>query len=146
MAYRPKTNEVLAIECKSYLDSFGVSAKEFLESESPTKGRYKLFNEPTLRNIVLARLQVQLADEGLIGGHCTTQLALAVGKFRSSLDREMLRDQFKEKGWRLIDDLQLREWVIELADRGYEDSIATIVSKLIVPSHAVAIGKRKDGV
>lgn len=131
VAYRPKTNEVLAIECKSFLDSFGVKASEFLDSDGPTKGRYKLFNEAKLREVVLAKLHSQLEQEGLVGPDSTVQLALAVGKFRSSADRVLLHDRFCERGWRLIDDLQLRKWAIELSKRGYEDSVATIVAKLV---------------
>src|SRR5689334_11602038 len=57
VAYKGSTNEVLAIECKSLLDSRGVvfEAGEF----SPTE-RYKMFTDLVLRKVVLKRLSKQL--------------------------------------------------------------------------------------
>lgn len=133
VAFQPKIDKILVVECKSFLDSFGVRASEFLDSTGPTKGRYKLFNEAKLREVVLGRLHAQLVIEGLALENSSIRLAMAVGKFKSIADREELHERFKARDWQLIDDLQLRKWALELSERGYEDNVATIVSKLIAP-------------
>lgn len=143
IAFQPRSNQVLLIECKSFLDSGGVSAKEFIDSDTPTKGRYKLFNESKLREVVMTRLKNQLVSEGLLSKTAQVSLALAVGKFRSASDRQALQDRFDSRGWKLIDDLQLREWALELSERGYEDNVATIVAKLIAPERVTTSNKRK---
>ncbi|MBS1720442.1 MAG: hypothetical protein JST35_08355 [Armatimonadetes bacterium] len=136
VAYKPSTNQILAVECKSFLDSRGVTASEFFESDTATKARYKLFNEAKLREVVLRRLKFQMAAEGLALPDSQVRLAMAVGKFKSPSDREALRKKFDERGWQLIDDDQMRRWALKLSERGYEDSVATIVAKLIAPEVA----------
>ena len=88
LAYQPKSDQILVVECKSFLDSFGVKSSEFIDSDLPTKGRYKLFNESRLRDVVLGRLQIQLIGEGLVLPSSSIGLAMAVGKFRSATDRK----------------------------------------------------------
>lgn len=133
LAFQPRADRILVVECKSFLDSFGVRASEFLDSDVPTKGRYKLFNEAKLREVVFKRLQAQLVNEGLVLPTSSISLAMAVGKFKSASDREDLRERFRSRDWQLIDDLLLRKWALELSERGYEDNVATIVAKLIAP-------------
>lgn len=133
LAFQPKTDRILVVECKSFLDSVGVRASEFIDSDVATKGRYKLFNEQQLRDVVFSRLKAQLVLEGLVLSSSTIGLAMAVGKFKSAADREQLHERFESRGWQLIDDIQLRQWAIQLSERGYEDNVATIVAKLIAP-------------
>src|SRR6185295_1642542 len=52
VAYKGATNEVLAIECKSYLDSGGVL---FRKGCFDPPHRYKLFCDAKLRQVVLDR-------------------------------------------------------------------------------------------
>jgi len=49
VAYKASSNEILAIECKSYLDSTGVRASGLIGDHRSKQSRYKLFNEPMLR-------------------------------------------------------------------------------------------------
>lgn len=138
LTFQPMTNRIMIVECKSFLDFFGVRASEFVDSDLPTKGRYKLFNEAKLREVVFGRLKAQLVGEGLVLPNSDISLAMAVGKFKSASDREALRARFKDRGWQLIDDLQLRKWALELSERGYEDNVAAIVAKLIAPERVKA--------
>ncbi len=133
LAFQPGTNRLLIVECKSFLDSFGVRASEFIDSDLPTKGRYKLFNEAKLREVVFNRLKEQLVTEGLGLPTSSVGFAMAVGKFKSAADRQALHALFESRDWQLIDDLQLREWALQLSERGYEDNVATIVAKLVAP-------------
>lgn len=131
LAYKPELDQVLAVECKSFLDSPGVAAKDFSDSDSVEKSRYKLFNEPKLREVVLGNLRTQLLAKGLALKSSEIKLAMAVGKCKSKEDREKLHKLFEGQKWELYDDLQIREWTKELSNRGYDDSIATIVAKII---------------
>src|SRR5437764_842416 len=53
VAYKGSTNQLLAVECKSFLDSTGVV---YRDGKFDLPKRYKLFTEPDLRRIVLERL------------------------------------------------------------------------------------------
>src|SRR5438874_1506682 len=50
IAYKGSTNELLAVECKSFLDSTGV---KFRNKKFEPESYYKLFSEPVLREVVL---------------------------------------------------------------------------------------------
>lgn len=63
------------LECKSYLDSGGVHAAHF-EPGSRYAHRYKLFHDPTLREVVLARLVAQMTACGLVPADVTVTLGL----------------------------------------------------------------------
>ena len=75
IAYRAVTNELLALECKSYLDSGGVHAAHFLPG-SKYAHRYKLFHDQVLRDTVLGRLKLQCIERGLCPSDVTVRLGL----------------------------------------------------------------------
>jgi hypothetical protein len=60
VAYSGLRNELLVVECKSYLDSSGVPRAAFDGLSALRADRFKLFSEPVLRNVVLSRLKKQL--------------------------------------------------------------------------------------
>src|SRR5579864_5663340 len=70
IAYHAARNELLALECKSYLDSGGVHAAHF-EPGSRYAHRYKLFHDPILRDTVLERLKLQCVERGLCPANVT---------------------------------------------------------------------------
>jgi len=90
VAYKGSVNEVLAIECKSYLDSPGVRASAFDGSDQTYAGRFKLFNEQTTRRVVLGRLRRQLHECGLSAPRPSIRLGLAVGNFYNEASREFV--------------------------------------------------------
>jgi len=77
IAYKGSTNEILAIECKSFLDSRGVVFQN--GAFSPPK-RYKMFVDATLRKVVLKRLAEQLVETGACAPKPSVTLCLAMGK------------------------------------------------------------------
>lgn len=90
VAYNAADGELLALECKSYLDSGGVHAAHFLPG-SRYAHRYKLFHDEALRETVLERLRLQCVERrlcppdaavrlGLIHGHATNHNAPLLGK------------------------------------------------------------------
>ncbi|GAG15479.1 unnamed protein product [marine sediment metagenome] len=84
VAYKGVGNDVLAIECKSNLDSSGV---RFEGGAFQPPERYKLFTGPKLRIVVLNRLGKQLEDSEACDRNPTVRLCLAVGKVAPSSDR-----------------------------------------------------------
>lgn len=129
VAYKGSTNEVLAIECKSFLDSRGVvfQAGTF----SPAK-RYKMFTDAALRKVVLKRLAKQLVETGACAANPRVTLCLAVGKIAGGTDLDGLTEHFHANGWRLFDDAWVRERLMTAAQCGYENDVAFVVSKLLL--------------
>lgn len=128
LAYRGSKNEVLVIECKSFLDSPGVI---FRNGAFEPKKRYKLFSEPHLRDVVLGQLQDQLHREGLCRARPKIRLGLATGKIASKSDRDGLAAHFADEGWELYTDKRIKGMLEEAADDGYENEIAMVATKIL---------------
>lgn len=136
VAYRGATNEVLVVECKSYLDSPGVMFKGFNGSDERHVQRYKLFNEEKLRQVVLDRLVAQMVETGLCSPSPIVHLCLAAGHIATEEDRKKLKAYFAQQQWQLFDE----EWILErlaaISKSSYENDIATIVTKLVMRNPA----------
>ena len=132
VGYSAARNELLVVECKSYLDSGGVAFSAFDGSNPRFANRFKLFNEETVRRIVLNRLRLQLAESGHIGKVKDTTLALACGKIASDEHRRNLCEHFKRNRWFLWDDHWLKDRLEEISQGGYENSEIAVVSKLLL--------------
>jgi len=130
VAYKGSTGELLAIECKSYLDSKGVEAAHIISPLSDTS-RYKLFVEDTLRRVVLNRLALQLHESGLTPSGLIPKLALVIGKSKSPKDTQLLHDYFAGKDWLLFDANWLASHLEMTANETYFDSVTHVVTKLI---------------
>ena len=128
VAYKGAGNELLIVECKSYLDSPGVRFRGFDSIDEKHTTRYKLFNDPVLRETVLGRLESQLVNSGACAQSPNTYLCLAAGKIATEEDHRKLREHFTHNGWRLFDD----EWLCErlgcVSKSGYEDEVAAMVA------------------
>jgi hypothetical protein len=131
VAYRGQTNALFAVECKSYLDSTGVSMAAFDGSSATLANRFKLFCDDNWRAIVEARLIQQMESTGMSGRRPRVTWVLAAGKIASDQDREHLERHFLAKGWQLWD----VEWIVSrlegIADRGYENDVVSMVAKLL---------------
>lgn len=129
VAYRPADNLLRVVECKSYLDSRGVSRHGF---DPAKKGsRLKLFNEPQTRKVVFRRLEAQLMSSQSICSSPRIELCLAAGKVVAS-DSEWIDQHFKENGWRLFDPNWIRERLHDVANDGYDNAIAAVTAKLLL--------------
>ena len=129
VAYSGSRNEILALECKSFLDSRGVAYPEFLEGHSST--RYKLFREPVLRKVVMHRLMADLRAKGYINANSTIKLGLVAGKIRPG-DSKLLSDHFIMNGWALFDPEWLKTKTTALASSRYSNDVAAVVSKVLL--------------
>jgi len=130
VAYSGRDNELRIVECKSFLDSPGVECGAFDGSNPAKEKRYKLFCDSKLRRVVLGRLQRQLVIAGFCAPRPSVKLCLAAGKIRG--DEAWLRSHFDRKGWLLYGPEQIRKELAQLADAGYENSVAAIVTKILL--------------
>jgi hypothetical protein len=125
-------NELIVVECKSYLDSAGVDFKSFDGSNAGKAKRFKLFNDEKLRVTVFNRISKQLLDAGLVATKPKIILALVCGKIIREADRDKLKELFSQKNWLLLDDIWLRQKLQKLSEAGYENSMASVVAKLLL--------------
>lgn len=129
VAYRPKDNIILAVECKSFLNSPGVSFKSFSGQNEKGARTYKLFTNSKLRKTVLSRLAKQLRKEGLILPKPKVQLCLAAGHIRNN-NEEDIRQHCQKNGWRLFAPSWFRQQFDQLGEADYENDIAIVAAKL----------------
>ena len=134
VAYSGRRNELLVVECKSYLDSFGVQFRAFDGTDEILAKRFKLFNDETLRDVVFKRLRLQLFEAGLINQNPTIKLVLVCGKIVRQKDRVLLRDHFGKSGWLIWDAEWLKDKLTSMSQGGYENSTVAVVSKLLLRS------------
>lgn len=137
VAYKPSENRLLVVECKSYLDSYGVRYNAFRTEEQEGTARYKLFNEEKTWDVVSRRLVLQLREKGLCLPDPAVQLCLAAGNIRNDSDREKLVELFEERGWQLWDEHWLNRQLTDLADSKYENEVAAVVAKLLLRPETV---------
>jgi len=130
VAYSATSNEILALECKSYLDSGGVHAAHFTEG-SRYATRYKLFHDATLRDTVLERLREQMTERALCRANARVRLGL-VHAHATRRNAALLTEIFAANDWLLFGP----EWICErlrcAAAGGYENSTAVMVAKLLL--------------
>ena len=131
VAYSGARNELLIVECKSYLDSPGVRFDD-LNGTGKYTTRYKLFNDTHLRDTVINRLKMQLVEQGHCADAPKACLCLATGKFASATDRERTKELFDKKGWKLFDDQWIVQNLEQFAELGYENDVAIVVAKLLM--------------
>ena len=132
VAYKPKSNTILVVECKSFLDSPGVRFAQLAGKEDGRPKRFKLFNETKLRNVVFKRLVLQLHEKGCCRGSAKVRLCLAAGKIARPPDHAKLKAHFVKKGWLLFDREWIRKQFQAAAKAPYENNVAVVVAKLLL--------------
>jgi hypothetical protein len=130
VAYNGRSNLLLAVECKSYLDSLGVQAQGF-DPKSKNASRYKLFNDEALRETVFARLGLQFSEMGFCRPNPTIKLCLACGKINEK-GRPEIERLFRSNKWELWDEKWLRQHLSSMAAKGYENQTSAVVAKLLL--------------
>ncbi len=132
LAYRPVDNELLWIECKSYLDSPGVRLDHFIGGTG-FGGVPKVFVNDKYREIVTHALRQQVVGDGLVQPDPLIRYCLVAGNIfgLSSEKLEGYQNFFEEHGWMLWGPIQIREHIHQLSRLGYENDIAIITAKLL---------------
>lgn len=130
LAYKVSENELLWVECKSYLDSQGVIYKSLADPVNGLASRYKVFTEEKFRTIAKEVLIEQVVIEGLVLPNPSLKFCLVTGHIANTTDRTKLHEFFSQKGWLLFDEVWLKERLDKLSISDYEDDVAVIVAKL----------------
>ncbi|MGC2087796.1 MAG: hypothetical protein WA638_00070, partial [Candidatus Acidiferrales bacterium] len=130
--YSGRDNLLRVVECKSYLDSGGVALRAFDGKDERFAKRFKLFSDGSLRKVVLERLRQQLSDTGACAANTRIRLGLVCGRIASDADRAGLRKHFADNDWDLWDELWLRQRLQRMSERGYENQVSAVVSKLLL--------------
>jgi hypothetical protein len=135
LAYKPKGNVLRWIECKSYLDSYGVPVEVFTDPNHSAALRYKVFTDDKYCNVVTRRLVEQTVTEGLVLPNPKVEYCLVAGHVKSNRDEE-LASVFSERGWFFYGPKWLRDQLCKLADLSYENDLAVMVAKLFERTQA----------
>lgn len=131
VAFKPAANELLIIECKSYLDSPGVRMEHFDVAPSDKGDKFKMLNRPALREMVTQSLIQQLRYEKLLlAEDPTVKFILVAGRIYSDHEQR-IRKHFDANGWQLVGPAEIAEGVRQFAHRGYENDLVTIVTKIL---------------
>ncbi|AEJ00560.1 hypothetical protein Nit79A3_0681 [Nitrosomonas sp. Is79A3] len=132
LAFKFSANEVLALEAKSFLDSFGVNFEQLQEKHEVPKGRYKLFTSENYRSIALSRLLSDLVACGVMADANTKiTLGLAAGKVYQNRS-DPIREFMSDRNWFFWSPEDIKEKVEALAKRGYENDPAIITAKILM--------------
>jgi hypothetical protein len=136
LALRVATNEVIAFEAKSYLDSPGVRLSDLQAEHEIPHGRYKLFTSEPYRSIVLSRLLQDLISKGMANKKTTISLGLAAGKVyrKESLQ---IRTFMNQNTWVFWSPEDIKAKVSALAIQGYENNAAIITAKILLREQLV---------
>ena len=129
-AYDVNTDTVYLLEVKSFLDSPGVCYEEVAIEQDEQSGRYKLLTAKNYRHILAKRLHEDWCESGHIGKETKISFGLIAGKIYRNQEREM-QLYFKKKGWLFWGPTVIREKIIKLAEKGYENNAVTIVAKIL---------------
>ncbi len=131
VAYKGKTNELWLVECKSYLNSGGVNYRAFNGTNPGFAKRFKLFNKQKKYRLVRKILLEKLVEAGFCRPNPKVSLVLVAGNVVES-HREKLKSHFDKKGWILWDEKEWHPKLKKLAGEGYENSIVSVVSKMLL--------------
>jgi len=131
VALNVKENELLLIEAKSLLGSYGVHYEAVSGEDPKDAARYKLFTNSRFRQVVTRQLKRQYQDRGLIRDDTKINYALAAGHIHSGNEAK-IADYFSKKGWVLFTPAQIKETVKRLSKKGWEDDLITMTAQLIL--------------
>jgi len=134
VAFNMVKNELLLVEVKSLLDSYGVHYEAVSGIDERDRDGYKLFWWDLYREIITERLREEYLDRKLINKKTKINYALAAGHIHSPENEQSksIRDYFlkqKEK-WILFSPKDIKDKIKKLSRKGWEDNIIIMTSKL----------------
>ncbi|MBF0216109.1 MAG: hypothetical protein HQL30_03830 [Candidatus Omnitrophica bacterium] len=131
VAYKPCRNELVLFEVKSFLYGPGVTIDPILGKGRYSK-RYRLFNNNKFQKCVSKQLVFKLMEEGLISGKVKVRYGLICGNVYKR-DSERIEKLFCKKGWVLIKPEDIRQWVRDYSEKGWDDDPVVLTAKLLEP-------------
>jgi len=129
LGYKASTNEVLVVECKSFIDSPGVF---FKNGSFGVPKRYKLFVDDNRRKIIFKALAKQMVAAGLCRPKPKIVLCLAAAHIADKTDRDGLTEFLNGISARLFDEAWVRERLMNLSTVGYENDAVHMAVKLLI--------------
>ncbi len=121
---------VYLLEIKSFLDSPGVRYNEEDIEQNEKAGRYKLFTAKNYRNVLSANLKRHWIEHGLIRNQTKISFGLIAGNIYRGQEPEMI-EYFNTQGWLFWGPTKIREKMVLLAGKGYENNAVTIAAKIL---------------
>jgi len=131
VALNVKRNELLLLEVKSLLGSYGVHFDAVSGKDKEEGKKYKLFTNAKFMKAVTTQLRKEYLDQGLITQDTKISYGLAAGHIHST-DEAKIAEYFAEKGWTLFTPTKIKESVRQLSEKGWEDDLVTMTSKLVL--------------
>ncbi len=128
VAYKASTNEVLVVECKSFIDLRGLI---FTNDSFGKPNLYILFLDGNRRKVVFKALARQMVNAGLCRPNPKIVLCLAAAHIADKTDRKGLirfLDRIKAK---LFDEAWVRNRLEQLSSTAYENETVHMVVKLL---------------
>lgn len=122
--------KVYLLEVKSFLDSPGVKVDAVTDDNEVRDGSYKLLTSQIYRETLVARLKEDWGQNGVIEKDVQFSFGLVAGKVHQNKENE-LRDYFDKKGWFFWGPSIIKDKIIKLANKGYENNVMIITSKMI---------------
>jgi Holliday junction resolvase-like predicted endonuclease len=132
VALNVEENELLLIEVKSYLDSYGVYFEAVSDEDDHLAYRYRLFTDRKFREVVTKRLHEQYLTQGLIKESTRINYALAAGNIHSEQDESKIKSYFSKRRWKLFSPKEIKGKIMELSEKGWEDNVITMTTKLLL--------------
>jgi len=132
VAFNMKENELLLVEVKSLLDSYGVHFGAVSGVDERDKRGYKLFYWDLYRKIITERLTEEYLEQGLINEKTKINYALAAGHINTQWDEDKIKEYFNnpKRKWVLFSPEDIKNKVKNLSGKGWEDNLVVMTAKL----------------
>ena len=132
VAFNMGENELLLVEVKSLLNSYGVHFEAVSGKAERDKRGYKLFYWDLYRKIITERLIEEYLEQGLINKKTKINYALAAGHINSEWDEDKIKEYFShpERKWILFSPKDIKNKIKNLAEKGWEDNLVVMTAKL----------------
>jgi len=134
VALNVKENELLLVEVKSLLDSYGVwyEAVSGTDKNEEAIKRYRLFWDSNFRRVITERLRQEYFRKGLINENTKIACALAAGNIHPRTDAARIREYFAKagRGWKLFSPEDIKSKIRKFAEKGWEDNLVVMTAKL----------------
>lgn len=128
LAWSARDEELLIIECKSYLDSAGVGLWAFDQSSRAIR----LFADSTYRALITKRLLAQMKQEKLLPGKKPkVTYGLVCGQMVEK-EKSEVEALFKKNHWWLWTPDDVRRNLARLGKVPYENDLVTMMVKLLL--------------
>lgn len=130
VAYSISENIIFLLEVKSFFDSNGVYYEHVANDNEVRDGKYKLLTSHQYRDILVHRLKEDWVRSGIINDKTAVSFGLIAGKIHKNKDEDF-ENYFKDKGWFFWGPKDVKDKVVKLSQKGYEDDMMVITSKIL---------------